>query len=568
MLLRRFAVLTAFALSSTACSSSDPAGTAPAGDEDADVPPEDSAQVDSGPADTSTAADSTTDSATDSSGADASDGSSDGGADVDVVVDAGPEPCSKDGEVQSEPCGKCGKRARLCDMGTWLPWGACLGETGACAPGDTRSNACGKCGTRVDTCSTSCTWESGACTSEGVCNLGDQEVQYGACPVSKEVKVRTCGSTCSWSDWSTCTAPKGWNDIPVAPITARYEHTAVWTGTKMIVWGGRSSTSTGAYLADGAAFDLATETWSALPASGITGRWGHTAVWTGSEMIVWGGSYSSSYHANGASYDPAANTWTSLAAPPSTFYARRYHTAVYAPTTKEMIVYGGYGTSCSGTYCADGAAYDTVNKTWRTIKASPLPGRYWHSAVWAGSRMVVFGGYGTGCPSPYYCRDAAAYDPVTDSWSTLTPPASVDGRRELVGLAAGPSGDLAAFWGGYNGSVSPYDRDDGVIFDASAGTWKAIPSVGAATLPGPGRYHHVAWFGAGKLWIWAGRNYSSSLLATGASFDLSTEKWTAMPTTGAPVAREWATAVWTGSEAIVWGGYSGSARNDGKIFRP
>ncbi len=41
------------------------------------------------------------------------------------------------------------------------------------------------------------------------------------------------------------------------------------------------------------------------------------------------------------------------------------------------------------------------------------------------------------------------------------------------------------------------------------------------------------------------------------------ETWTATSTTNAPAARASHTAVWTGSEMIVWGGYGGSYFNTG-----
>ena len=68
----------------------------------------------------------------------------------------------------------------------------------------------------------------------------------------------------------------------------RYSHTAVWTGTEMIVWGGYSN----AYLNGGGRYNPATNTWAAggTSTSGAPGgRSTHTAVWTGTEMIVWGG---------------------------------------------------------------------------------------------------------------------------------------------------------------------------------------------------------------------------------------------------------------------------------------
>ena len=38
----------------------------------------------------------------------------------------------------------------------------------------------------------------------------------------------------------------------------------------------------------------------------------HTAVWTGSEMIVWGGYNGSSYFNDGGRYNPAADSWTAV----------------------------------------------------------------------------------------------------------------------------------------------------------------------------------------------------------------------------------------------------------------
>jgi hypothetical protein len=56
----------------------------------------------------------------------------------------------------------------------------------------------------------------------------------------------------------------------------------------MIVWGGYS----GPYLRDGAAYDPSTGTWVAISTTTApSARTGATAVWTGSKMIVWSGAY-------------------------------------------------------------------------------------------------------------------------------------------------------------------------------------------------------------------------------------------------------------------------------------
>ena len=70
--------------------------------------------------------------------------------------------------------------------------------------------------------------------------------------------------------------------------TAREMHTAVWTGTEMIVWGGYDE-----YfypLNTGGRYDPSSDSWTPTSIANVpTARVIHTAVWTGTEMIVWGG---------------------------------------------------------------------------------------------------------------------------------------------------------------------------------------------------------------------------------------------------------------------------------------
>src|ERR1043166_8739620 len=82
---------------------------------------------------------------------------------------------------------------------------------------------------------------------------------------------------------------------------ARDIHTAVWTGSEMIVWGGYN----GSFLNTGGKYNPTTDSWTATSISSApSGRWFQTAVWTGSEMIVWGGSGIGFFN-TGAKYNPA-----------------------------------------------------------------------------------------------------------------------------------------------------------------------------------------------------------------------------------------------------------------------
>src|SRR5439155_17250431 len=72
---------------------------------------------------------------------------------------------------------------------------------------------------------------------------------------------------------------------------ARSRHTAVWTGSEMIVWGGFAGFS--GFLNTGGRDTPSADSWTPTSITNAPGaRDSHTAVWTGSEMIVWGGQIS------------------------------------------------------------------------------------------------------------------------------------------------------------------------------------------------------------------------------------------------------------------------------------
>ena len=68
--------------------------------------------------------------------------------------------------------------------------------------------------------------------------------------------------------------------------TARFAHTAVWTGSEMIVWGGNDG-NTG--VDTGGRYNPDTDTWTPTNTTNAAdGRDSHKAVWTNSEMICVG----------------------------------------------------------------------------------------------------------------------------------------------------------------------------------------------------------------------------------------------------------------------------------------
>ena len=114
----------------------------------------------------------------------------------------------------------------------------------------------------------------------------------------------------------------------------------------------------------------------------------HTAVWTGSEMIVWGG-YGCDGNCvsnTGGRYNPSTDSWTATSttnAPEGAIY----HTAVWTGT--EMIVWGGF-------YCQHRHRREIQSRlqdSWTATSTTNAPaGRSFHTAVWTGSEMIVWGG--------------------------------------------------------------------------------------------------------------------------------------------------------------------------------
>ena len=90
----------------------------------------------------------------------------------------------------TEACGNCGTRHRVCDNGVWSSWSECSGE-GDCAPNDRQ--ACGSSGTQ--TCGGDCHW--GTCTGQ-TCS-GPSSEACGNCGTH----TRTCKNGV-WSSWSAC----------------------------------------------------------------------------------------------------------------------------------------------------------------------------------------------------------------------------------------------------------------------------------------------------------------------------------------------------------------------------
>src|SRR5262249_55234906 len=140
----------------------------------------------------------------------------------------------------------------------------------------------------------------------------------------------------------------------------------------MIVWGGSPDTNINhAVLNTGGKYNPTSDSWTATGLTGVpSARVSHTAVWTGSEMIVWGGTDDYYHFTNvfdtGGRYKPDADSWiaTSLFNVPT---ARADHTTVW--TGSEMIVWGGE-ISDLPYRLSSGGRYDPGTDSWRSTSTN------------------------------------------------------------------------------------------------------------------------------------------------------------------------------------------------------
>ena len=179
----------------------------------------------------------------------------------------------------------------------------------------------------------------------------------------------------------------------------------------MLAFGGLGDT----ILDDGAAYNPEQDTWRKLPDAPIGGVADHAMVWTGEQMVVFGGRISATnnvYTASGAEYLPKAAIWREI--PKSPLSPRQDPAIVW--TGEEVIIWGGVG---GDGWLADGAAYSPATRSWRTIAPSPLDPRQAPLMVWTGGQVLVVGGTAN---VEQFAVGAAAYNPDNDSWSEISGP--------------------------------------------------------------------------------------------------------------------------------------------------
>jgi N-acetylneuraminic acid mutarotase len=344
-----------------------------------------------------------------------------------------------------------------------------------------------------------------------------------------------------------------WKSITTtgAPV-ARTDCQGVWTGTEMIVWGGHrnSGAAAGACFNTGGKYNPTTNVWTATTTTGApTARTGHTLTWTGTEMIVWGGSTTRNLRSpttSGSRYNPSTDTWTAMTTTgaPS---ARSWHSAVW--TGSRLLVWGGYdwNTSCKN----DGFLYNPGTDAWTAISSTSAPvARDTHAAEWTGTQLIIWGGEDFG-GNPL--ASGGVWTQASDTWSTIT----------ATGAPTARTGNGNSTWDDsrfliFSGDdVSSAAVSGGHLYNPSTNTWTAMTSSG---IPAARTYHQAVWTGRFFMFFGGANRPSTSgtksTIAYNETFlyNPTGDRWIRQTTTNAPAGRDSHACVWTGRQLLVWGG--------------
>lgn len=308
----------------------------------------------------------------------------------------------------------------------------------------------------------------------------------------------------------------------------RFGASGVWTGSEVLVWGGLWYPSfffgPNRYRRSGNGFDPATDTWRPIPKAPISGRYRHLAAWTGSEMLVWGGfteHWRPGRDPEGAAYNPRTDRWRTMA--PSPLPWGQGPVAVMADG--EWIV---AATRNSGEVLV--AAYDPVADSWLRLPTIPAPMTRENSLAWTGTELVLVNSQDRMVRLP---DGAAAWIDSTDV------PLDVDEiawtGHELLGLPNSLG-------------VRPLER-----YVAESDEWVDVP--------GPAFEH-------GSM-VWTGEQ----LIVEGPdlAFEPATGLWYGLAWPKDPMlAREDHVSVWTDYGLFEWGGGPGKGDlyNNGVLFTP
>jgi hypothetical protein len=335
----------------------------------------------------------------------------------------------------------------------------------------------------------------------------------------------------AWKPMSTEGAPAG-----------RSGFVSVWTGSRWFIWGGTTGFDGKNFLfsGDGGLYDPKTDRWEKVSdLHAPSPRQGAAAAWTGTHVLVYGGSTDQATN-DGGLFDPVKNEWSPLpqADPPT---GRHYQSTAWTGSAWLWLCGARYNDRRN-----DGVRFDPASRNWTALSWPDAPPARWGCAsAWTGEELLLFGGFGA---HSGYAQGHVAYHPGKDTWRALAEKGAPS--RRTHGNAVWTGTELF-IWGGIS-TVGGKDMAKGGLYDPKADAWRKVATKGE---PAPRALDAQVWTGK-EIAVWGGTVRQAppgTVAGPGGLYDPARKAWRPLPP-GEPVARGQPRAVWTGSELLVWGG--------------
>lgn len=343
-----------------------------------------------------------------------------------------------------------------------------------------------------------------------------------------------------------------WRSLPPSPLSGRWDATALWTGSKVVLWGGHASLVEA--LVDGASYDPESRSWTPIPPAPVPERGHQVAYWIDDRLVVWVDAWHAELAA-GAVYTAEDQRWVPLASPPDAL-------ALGAPAvaTEDLLFVVARSMHGSSTSVV---SYDPASDSWDVLPAPP-PTTEDVFIVETGGDLYLWG-----CAGRY----GAAYESALDEWRAVKPPpvgsAPCYSSPPLF-PAAFPSDQAVVVWPWRDADrpgEEPAPRLPGARFNAGAGEW-------TASAPAPTDMPARAVATGDAVVVWGGGTYPDppcgelEYLETtdaGFSYSIAGDSWRSLDE--APLApRNGHAMVWTDRDVFVWGGAASGPTGECVLF--
>ncbi len=255
-------------------------------------------------------------------------------------------------------------------------------------------------------------------------------------------------------------------------------------------------------------------------------------------------------------YNISTDSWSAGAAAPLPARAE----AAYGDTTHGGFLYVIGGDNYAGVL-SDLQRYDPVTDTWTTLTSMPTARAGAAAAVIDDGIFVIGGRQSTSgpCSGGPYLGTVEKYDVDTNTWSTVAP--LPNPRSDLAAVAHG--GKIFVF-GGCTGTASaPSVTNEADMYDPQTNTW----TTGLASMPTP-RASLVAGHSGDKVYAIGGTD-GVSASSVNEVYDIPSNSWST--NTPMPTARQEAGVNSHGGRVYVVGGAQpafGSSTGANEVFKP